>query len=140
MPSNIRLLARFGVASVGGKLFVHGGESDRVDPSPGIFVTTEVWSYDPITREWARRENMHVPRAMFACWAIDGRIIVAGGFTSFCGSISNAEIYDPESDTWSPLPDLCQIHTSACSGIVIQGKMHVVHKGLSTVQILKYKY
>jgi len=141
MPSEIRHLARFGVASVGGKLFVLGGGSDRVDPltgdHDGIFATNEVWSYDPLCREWARRANMLVPRAMFACCAMDGRIVVAGGFTSFRKSISKAEIYDPEADTWSPLPDLCQTHTSACFGLVIRGKMHVVHKGLSMVQILQ---
>jgi len=141
MPSKIRHLARFGVASVGGKLFVLGGGSDRVDPltgdHDGIFATSEVWSYDPFCHEWARRANMLVPRAMFACCAMDGRIVVAGGFTSFRKSISKAEIYDPEADTWSPLPDLCQTHTSACFGLVIRGKMHVVHKGLSTVQILQ---
>lgn len=141
MPSEIRHLARFGVVSVGGKLFVLGGGSDRVDPSTGdhdgIFATSEVWSYDPICHEWARRANMLVPRAMFACCAMDGRIVVAGGFTSFRKSISMAEIYDPEADSWAPLPDLCHTHTSACTGLVIKGKMHVVHKGLSTVQILQ---
>ncbi|ONK65028.1 uncharacterized protein A4U43_C07F32720 [Asparagus officinalis] len=141
MPSEIRHLARFGVASVGGKLFVLGGGSDRVDPLTGdhdrIFATSEVWSYDPISREWARRANMILPRAMFACCALDDKIIVAGGFTSFRRSVSRAEIYDPDTDTWAPLPDLCQTHTSACSGVVIRGKMHVIHKGLSTVQILQ---
>ena len=32
MPSQIRNIARFGVASVTGKLYVIGGGSDRVDP------------------------------------------------------------------------------------------------------------
>ncbi|KAM0944094.1 putative F-box domain, kelch-type beta propeller, F-box-like domain superfamily [Dioscorea sansibarensis] len=141
MPSEIRHLARFGVASVAGKLFVIGGGSDRVDPSTGdhdrIFATNEVWSYDPIMKEWARRAPMLVPRAMFACCAFDGKIVVAGGFTNCRKSISKAEIYDPEADLWQPLPDLRHTHSSACSGQVIGGRMHVVHKGLSTVQILE---
>ncbi|KAJ6839767.1 F-box/kelch-repeat protein SKIP30 [Iris pallida] len=141
MPSEIRHLARFGVTSVGGKLFVLGGGSDHVDPltgdHDGTFATSEVWAYDPLRREWARQSNMLVPRAMFACCAVDGKIVVAGGFTNFRKSIPKAEIYDPEADTWTPLPDLCQTHTSACSGLVIGGKMHVLHKGLSTVQILQ---
>ncbi|KAJ6797915.1 F-box/kelch-repeat protein SKIP30 [Iris pallida] len=140
MPSEIRHLARFGVASVGGKLFVLGGGSDRVDPltgdHDGTFATSEVWAYDPLCREWTRRSSMLVPRAMFACCAVDGRIVVAGGFTNFRKSIPKAEIYDPEADTWAPLPDLCRTHTSSCSGMLIWGKMHVLHKGLSTVQIL----
>lgn len=141
MPSQIRHLARFGVASVSGKLFVLGGGSDRVDPltgdHDGIFATSEVWCYDPFQHEWSRRANMLVPRAMFACCSLDGKIVVAGGFTSFRKSVSKAEIYDPDTDTWRSLPDLRHTHTSACSGIVIDGKIHVLHKGLSAVQILE---
>ncbi|XP_010917766.1 F-box/kelch-repeat protein SKIP30 [Elaeis guineensis] len=141
MPSEIRHLARFGVASVAGKLFVIGGGSDDVDPltgdHDGIFASNEVWSYDPLRREWTQRAPMLVHRAMFACCTLNGKIIVAGGFTNCRKSISKAEIYDPEADVWEPLPDLRHTHTSACSGVVIGGKMHVLHKGLSTVQILE---
>ncbi|XP_020580318.1 F-box/kelch-repeat protein SKIP30 [Phalaenopsis equestris] len=140
MPSQIRHLARFGVTSVDGKLFVLGGGSDRVDPltgdHDGIFATSEVWSYDPFYHEWSRRANMLVPRAMFACCSLDGKIVVAGGFTSFRKSISKAEIYDPDTDSWRSLPDLRHTHTSASFGVVIDGKIHVLHKGLSAVQIL----
>ncbi|KAG6505876.1 hypothetical protein ZIOFF_031184 [Zingiber officinale] len=142
MPSEIRHLARFGAASVGGKLFVIGGGSDRVDPLTGdhdrIFASNEVWSYDPLRFEWAQRSPMLVPRAMFACCALDGKIVVAGGFTNCRETITKAEIYDPQLDKWEPLPDLRHSHTSACSGVIIGGKMHVLHKGLSTIQILDY--
>lgn len=141
MPSQIRHLARFGAASVSGKLFVLGGGSDRVDPltgdHDGIFATTDVWAFDLRTSLWAQRAPMLVPRAMFACCTINNRIVVAGGFTSFRKSISKAEVYDPDTDSWAPLPDLGLAHTSVCSGIVIKGRMHVLYKGLSTVQILQ---
>ncbi|GJN20409.1 hypothetical protein PR202_gb07784 [Eleusine coracana subsp. coracana] len=141
MPSQIRNIARFGVASVAGKLYVIGGGSDRVDPLTGdhdrIFASNEVWSYDPLNRVWAQRAPMLVARAMFACCALDGKIIVAGGFTNCRKSILKAEIYDPEADAWAPLPDLRQAHSSACSGLVSKGKVHVLHKGLPTVEILE---
>ncbi|XXG67986.1 hypothetical protein AAC387_Pa06g1198 [Persea americana] len=141
LPSAIRHLAHFGVVSTGGKLFVLGGGSDAVDPltgdHEGIFATDEVWSYDPILRVWAQRASMLVPRAMFACCVLDGKIVVAGGFTNCRKSISKAEIYDPEKDVWDPIPDLQHTHNSACSGVVIGGKVHVLHKGLSTVQVLE---
>ncbi|KAA8543260.1 hypothetical protein F0562_021245 [Nyssa sinensis] len=140
LPSKVRHLAHFGVVSTVGKLFVLGGGSDAVDPltgdQDGSFATNEVWSYEPITRRWAPRASMLVPRAMFACCVLDGKIVVAGGFTTCRKSISQAEIYDPEKDLWVSIPDLHHTHNSACSGVVIRGKVHVLHKGLSTVQVL----
>ncbi|CAI9785677.1 unnamed protein product [Fraxinus pennsylvanica] len=140
LPSNIRNLAHFGVVSVGGKLFVLGGGSDAVDPltgdQDGSFATDVVWSYDPVSRQWALRAPMIVPRAMFACCVVEGKIIVAGGFTSCRKSISKAEVYDPDKDVWVSIPDLHHTHNSACTGVVIGGKVHVLHKGLSTVQVL----
>lgn len=140
LPSKIRHLAHFGAVSTAGKLFVLGGGSEAVDPltgdQDGSFATNEVWSYDPVTRRWSPRASMLVPRAMFACCVWDGKIVVAGGFTSCQKSISRAEMYDPEKDVWIRMPDLHRTHNSACSGIVIGGKVHVLHKGFSTVQIL----
>ncbi|XP_044486191.1 F-box/kelch-repeat protein SKIP30-like [Mangifera indica] len=140
LPSKIRHLAHFGAVSAAGKLFVLGGGSDAVDPltgdQDGSFATNEVWSYDPVIRQWAQRASMLVPRAMFACCALNGKIVVAGGFTSCRKSISQAEIYDPDKDIWLQIPDLHRTHNSACTGLVLEGKMHVLHKGLSKVQIL----
>ncbi|ONH93554.1 hypothetical protein PRUPE_8G238100 [Prunus persica] len=140
LPSKIRNLSHFGAVSAAGKLFVLGGGSGAVDPQTGdqdgSFATNEVWSYDPVIRRWTPRASMLVPRAMFACCVLGGKIVVAGGFTSCRKSISQAEMYDPEKDAWDPIPDLHRTHNSACSGIVIGGKVHVLHKGLSTVQVL----
>ncbi|CAI0448870.1 unnamed protein product [Linum tenue] len=62
LPSKIKNLAHFGAVSVSGKLFVLGGSSDAVDPltgdQDGSFATSEVWSYDPVIRSWARRSSM----------------------------------------------------------------------------------
>ncbi|CAI0448872.1 unnamed protein product [Linum tenue] len=62
LPSKIKNLAHFGAVSVSGKLFVLGGSSDAVDPltgdQDGSFATSEVWSYDPVIRRWARRSSM----------------------------------------------------------------------------------
>lgn len=140
LPSKIKILSNFGAVSIAGKLFVLGGGSGAVDPltgdQDGSFATNEVWSYDPVVRQWNSRASMLVPRAMFACCVLDGKIVVAGGFTSCRKSISQAEMYDPDKDVWIPIPDLHRTHNSACSGIVVRGKVHVLHKGLSTVQVL----
>ncbi|GAB2282355.1 F-box/kelch-repeat protein skip30 [Dionaea muscipula] len=141
LPSKIRHLSRFGAVSTAGKLFVLGGGSDAVDPltgdQDGNFATNEVWSYDPIMRQWAQCAPMLVPRAMFACCVLGGKIIVAGGFTSSRKSISQAEVYDPEKDVWVSIQDLPFTQNSACVGLVIGGKMHVIHKGFSKMQVLE---
>ncbi|CAA0828091.1 F-box/kelch-repeat protein SKIP30 [Striga hermonthica] len=141
LPSNIRHLAHFGAVSVSGKLFVLGGGSDAVDPltgdQDGCFATDEVWSYDPVGRRWASCRPMIVPRAMFACCVLDGKIIVAGGFTDCRKSISKAEVYDPDRDVWETMPDLHHTHNSACTGLIIEGRVHVLHKGFSSVQVLE---
>lgn len=102
LPSEIRHIARFGVASVDSKLFVLGGGSDKVDPSTGdhdgIFATNEVWSYDPLVRQWSKRAPMLVPRALFAFCALNGIIVVAGCFTNLREKNSNATTYDPVKD------------------------------------------
>lgn len=80
---------------------------------------------------------MLVACTMFACCVLDKSIIVAGGFTNSRKSISNAEIYDPERDIWEPIAELQHSHNSACCGLVFEGKLHVLHKGLSIVQIFE---
>ncbi|KAL4558753.1 hypothetical protein LXL04_036955 [Taraxacum kok-saghyz] len=141
LPSKVKNLTNFGVVSTAGKLFVLGGGSDAVDPltgdQDGSFATNEVWAYDPVLRRWSSRAAMVVPRAMFACCVVNGKILVAGGFTTCRKSIARSELYDPETDTWAPIPDLNYTHNSACSGVVLGGEVHVVHKGLTTVQVLK---
>ncbi|VFQ88948.1 unnamed protein product [Cuscuta campestris] len=141
LPSNIRQLAHFGVVSTAGKLFVLGGGSDAVDPltgdQDGSFATDEVWSYDPVTWQWALCAPMMVPRSMFACCVLDGKIVVAGGFTSCRKSISKAEMYDPERNIWVSIPDLHRTHNTACTGVVIDGRVHVLHKGLPTVHVME---
>ncbi|KAK1272935.1 F-box/kelch-repeat protein SKIP30 [Acorus gramineus] len=140
LPTQVRHLVRFGVVTLHGKLFVLGGGSDNVHPltgeRDGTFATNEVWAYDPLLRLWARGAPMLFPRSTFACCALDGKIVVTGGFTRPWDSILKSEIYDPERDVWEPLPDLNYTDNSPCSGVVIGGKMHVFHKKLSTVQIL----
>ncbi|CAN0830428.1 F-box/kelch-repeat protein SKIP30 [Linum grandiflorum] len=140
LPSKVRNLAQFGAVSVSGKLYVLGGNSDAVDlltgDQDGSFATNEVWAYDPILRQWARRAPMLVPRAMFACCALNGKIVVAGGLTRGRKPVYQAEMYDPEKDVWVPIPDVHRTQNAACTGLIIGGKLHVLHRGLSTVQVL----
>ncbi|GJR61094.1 F-box/kelch-repeat protein SKIP30 [Tanacetum coccineum] len=133
LPSEVRNLAQFGVASVSGKLFVLGGGSDQ----HGTVSTNEVWAYDPVYRQWAQRAPMIVARASFACCVWNGKILVAGGFTAPKKSTLKAKIYDPDTDTWDSIPDLDHTHNSPCTGFVVDGVVHVVDTVLNEVQVLE---
>ncbi len=50
--------------------------------------------------EWTRAVSpMHDARAYFACWAVAGCVIVAGGYAR-----KSAEVYDEELNRWLRLP------------------------------------
>jgi hypothetical protein len=61
--------------------------------------------------------------------------VVAGGFSSSRRAISSVEMYNPELDQWEFLPDLVAVRDAPCSGVVLDGKMHVVQKGTCTAQV-----
>lgn len=126
----------FGVVSTSQKLFVLGGLFfNATGPSmDDDFSCNEVWSFDPVTRNWSMRAPMLESRAMFACGVLDGKIIVAGGFNRKYETISKVEMYDPVKDLWIPLPDLPRTYDSGCIAVVIGRKMLLVYKGESVVQ------
>ncbi|KAL2630908.1 hypothetical protein R1flu_015594 [Riccia fluitans] len=139
LPSRIKHLTNFGTAALNGMLYVIGGGSDDVDPQTGdrnaTIATNEVWRYDPFSHKWEQMANMLTARSQFACCVFKGRIIVAGGFTNTRKSIPLTEVYKPSEDTWEPLAELDQVPNAACSGIVVEDKVHVVHKGVGPPQV-----
>lgn len=139
LPSTRRHLANFCAVSTSQKLFVLGGHGDAVDPVTGdrddVFSTNEVWSFDLVTQSWSLRAPMLVSRVMFACCVVDGKIVVAGGLTGPSNPTIKAEMYDPEMDIWTPLPDIHNTHDSICTGLMIGGEMHIVYKRVSKVQV-----
>ncbi|ERN01591.1 F-box/kelch-repeat protein SKIP30 [Amborella trichopoda] len=81
-----------------------GGSEHPLDPLTGEIgppvVTNEVWCYNPAWRQWAQHSPMRSPRHSFACCAWEGRILIAGGFTTGEVEINAAEVYDPVLDVW----------------------------------------
>ncbi|WOH01699.1 hypothetical protein DCAR_0521084 [Daucus carota subsp. sativus] len=137
LPSQIHHISYFSAVSVAGKLFVLGGGHNPKtleEGDEGIFATNEVWSYEPVTKKWAICAPMVTPRIMFACGVVNGKIVVAGGFDASRNPTAKAETYDPENNVWNLMPDLNHTNDSLCHGVVVKGKMHVVHMGFPTVQ------
>jgi Kelch motif/Galactose oxidase, central domain len=76
-----------------GQVLVAGGYVDSAASN-----TAEL--YNPITGVWTRAANLHFARADHTATLLpDGRVLVAGGLNGL--DLSQAEIYDPVSDTWT---------------------------------------
>jgi N-acetylneuraminic acid mutarotase len=63
--------------------------------------------FDPSSRSWMQVAPMRVARdGAQAALLRDGRVLVVGGYEPYicCESASTAEVYDPSSNTWSPVP------------------------------------
>ncbi|EFJ31108.1 hypothetical protein SELMODRAFT_88328 [Selaginella moellendorffii] len=138
-PSSIARLSNFGTAALHRQLFVVGGGSDEVDHATGErdrpFASAAVWCFDALQGRWEARSPMLTPRSQFACAAVAGKIVVAGGFGCSRRPLASAEIYDPEADRWEAIADVGEVHNAACSGLVLGGAMALLYKGHSLVQL-----
>ena len=97
----------------GGATYSPGTALDG-DPSLPVQASNETWLYDG--GSWSQVRPMPNARALHAAAALpDGRVLVAGGVSSFEGivylnapiTLACAEIYDPEDDTWEEVGGSC---------------------------------
>ncbi|EEF37868.1 Protein AFR, putative [Ricinus communis] len=103
-----------------GKLFVMGGmRSDTETSMDTTFV------YRTSTNQWSTASPMLTPRSFFTVGNANGKIIAVGGSGPGIGdSITAAECYDPENDTWTPL---AKMRTGLCryDSAVVGDRMYV---------------
>lgn len=69
-------------------------------------------------------------RTFFACAAVDGNVVVAGGHDDNKNALRTAEMYKLEKDEWEALPDMNE-ERDECKAVVMGGKLVVV-SGFST--------
>ncbi len=99
-----------GVLVVGGR-----GEKFRRPqngPTARGLVTAEI--FDPATRTWRTVASLHAGRFAHAATLLsNGRVLVTGGTLDEKGSryLTSAELYDPESDQWTILPEMAVART-----------------------------
>jgi N-acetylneuraminic acid mutarotase len=129
------------VASSGGLLYAFGGGF------VSVFSTT--FAYDPQTGQWTKKRDMPTPRA----WShpapvIDGKIYVIGGHSGLPTSetrgdvLSDVEVYDPVSDTWTKSPDM-PVKRTFFAAAAVNGKIYVIGgfaDDWSTVKSEVWKY
>ena len=133
-----QVLKGFAMVSLGDSIYIIGGQichKERVHVSDisaelvdvGIQVAPSVLRYNLKTNQWFQCAPLGVARYDFACTVCDNKIYVAGGKSTLACArgISSTEVYDPEHDMWTPLPNL-RILRYKCIGVTWQGKVYIV--------------
>jgi hypothetical protein len=90
-----------GVAVVGGRIYVMGGQSGR--STLGV-----VESFDTRTGRWRRHADMPTRRNHLSAAAVGGRVYALGGRKEDDRGLTVFERYDPVRDRWKAMPDAPQ--------------------------------
>lgn len=120
------------VCSVGGFLFVLGGEEFKDGEEDGIksaALSNQAWRYDPRFDCWEELESMLERRARFACCVVADVIYAIGGQSSrpkssTHASVASVEFYEMAAASWrkgAPMPRPLYGHASA----VLDNKVYV---------------
>ena len=83
-----------------------------------------VLRYSLLTNSWTTGEMMNTPRCLFGSASFGEKAIVAGGIGEN-GTLSSAELYDSEMETWTTLPSMNRAR-QMCSGFFMDGKFYVI--------------
>ncbi|XP_010250755.1 PREDICTED: F-box/kelch-repeat protein At3g27150-like [Nelumbo nucifera] len=86
-----------------------------------------IWRYDLIMNRWFRGPSMISPRCLFASASCGNVAYVAGGIGmgNRMEILNSAEKYDPENESWVPLPRMHQ-RRKMCSGCYMDNKFYVI--------------
>ncbi|XP_076095876.1 kelch repeat and BTB domain-containing protein 8-like [Mytilus galloprovincialis] len=106
LPKALRFMTAL---SYRGRLYVFGGEASTD-------VSNSVYRYDPTEDTWSELPPMNIARVLAGSVVYKDKIYVIGGNSALSEKwkreflpehcVSSVEIFDPESQTWSPGPEL----------------------------------
>ncbi len=122
---------RIGLSScaLNGKIYAIGGVKQPEVDTDGL---RSIQEYDPATDSWAVKANLPSPRNWTSCAAVNGKIYVIGGDTTFLSTpLKTVSAYDPTTDTWATKADMPTARLAAAAAVV-DGKIYVMG-GLTTV-------
>ena len=112
-----------------GRIYAIGGVKQPEVDTDGL---RSIQEYDPATDSWAVKANMPTARNWTACAAVNGKIYVIGGDTTFLSTpLRTVSEYDPATDSWARKTDMPTARLAAAAAVV-DGKIYVMG-GLTTV-------
>jgi N-acetylneuraminic acid mutarotase len=108
-----------------GKVLVAGGTTLK---SPGVKLNAEL--YDPATETWSFTAILDVPRDGHQATLLpNGKVLVVGGilnWSSLVNMTNKADLYDPDTRTWSDAAPLNTARTSHTATLLPNGRVLVV--------------
>ena len=108
------------LVAVEGKLVAMGGWWQSTwEPSRSVFV------YDFCTQRWRQGADMPSARNFFACGAVGGKVVVAGGHDAEKKALRSVEAFDVETRCWESLGSMRE-ERDECTGVVMDGRFCVV--------------
>ena len=114
-------VAAAGVAVLDNRMYVIGG-----CPSFNNCGTAAVQVYDPALDRWEQAASYPQPVSFEGCGAIAGKLYCAGGTGDQTGATRNGYVYDPGTDTWSPIAGLPAGDQWAAASTAAGGKLLLV--------------
>lgn len=117
--------AEVGVAALGGKIYVVGGQEQQEHAAPK-WASALIMVYDPADDSWQQRAPLPEGLSHVGVAALDGKLYAVGGFTDIIhiGPRPAAFVYDPKLDQWSRLPNISSARGSVAA-VALDGKLHI---------------
>lgn len=116
-------------AVLNGSLYVVGGCQKRSFPYCGTEPTDSVEVYHPVSDSWSSAAHYPHATAFASCGAIAGKLYCAGG-TQDNGVQGDGYVYDPATNSWSPIPPMFvplggAFYTAADGLLMVAGGINV---------------
>jgi Kelch motif/Galactose oxidase, central domain len=109
-----------------GKVLVAGGSFDGDD----LLESAEL--YDPVTGTWSETRDLNEDRINHTATLLpNGKVLVAGGYGygndsgSAWSSLNSAELYDPDTESWSVTPSMNTARAEHAATLLANGKVLV---------------
>jgi hypothetical protein len=111
-----------------GRVLVVGGLDRREGFENAVFypnATAEL--YDPKSGTWAVTGSLHDARFQHTATLLpNGKVLVAGGNTTFNVALTSAELYDPVTGTWAVTGSLTNARFQHTAHLLANGKVLVI--------------